>query len=419
MRSSTVPHLGGVDHTLSFLRQGYPFIMRNCDRLGTDIFRARLMLRPAICLRGASAARLFYEGDRLTRVGAMPPTTLRLLQDKGSVQQLDGEAHRRRKALFVRLLMTDAAEMTLLELFREEWHRAVVRWSKADPVALLDGVSVILTHTICRWAGLPMDEPERYRLAVSLRSMIDNAGNPGPTVLAALLRRSATERLLRHALRDVRNGRLKPKASTPLSVIATHRETDGELLPLDAAAVELLNILRPAVAVARYIVFAALALHQHPQWRERLRDADDATADAFAEEVRRFYPFFPLVGARVRSPFEWDGLAFETGDWLLLDLYGTSHDLRHFSEPADFRPDRRLDWREGGFAFIPQGGGRAETGHRCPGERFTVAMTREAVRMLVNAMSYEVPPQDLTIPLDRFPTGPRSGFIIANCRLQN
>ncbi len=37
---------------------------------------------------------MFYSGDRFTRTGgAMPPTVLRLLQDKGSVQQLDGAAH--------------------------------------------------------------------------------------------------------------------------------------------------------------------------------------------------------------------------------------------------------------------------------------------------------------------------------------
>ena len=31
------------------------------------------------------------------------------------------------------------------------------------------------------------------------------------------------------------------------------------------AAVELLNVLRPTVAVDRFIVFAALALHRHPE----------------------------------------------------------------------------------------------------------------------------------------------------------
>ncbi|MER8545794.1 hypothetical protein [Mesorhizobium sp. M0684] len=88
------------DSTLALLREGYDFISARCRRMNTDIFATRLMLRPAICVRGAEAAEMFYGGDHFTRIGAMPQTTLRLLQDKGSVQALDGAAHRHRKARF-------------------------------------------------------------------------------------------------------------------------------------------------------------------------------------------------------------------------------------------------------------------------------------------------------------------------------
>ena len=89
------------DATLALLREGYPFISRRCDRFGSDLFETRLMLRPAICMRGAEAARIFYDGERFTRRNAMPEGTLRLLQDHGSVQQLDGQAHLHRKSLFM------------------------------------------------------------------------------------------------------------------------------------------------------------------------------------------------------------------------------------------------------------------------------------------------------------------------------
>lgn len=53
---------------------------------------------------GEEATRAFYEPGRFTRRGALPPTALMLLQDRGSVALLDGEAHRQRKAMFMSLM---------------------------------------------------------------------------------------------------------------------------------------------------------------------------------------------------------------------------------------------------------------------------------------------------------------------------
>jgi cytochrome P450 len=85
------------------------------------------------------------------------------------------------------------------------------------------------------------------------------------------------------------------------------------------AAVELINVLRPTVAVARFITFAALALHEHPGARQKLQEGDEEYLERFVQEVRRFYPFFPLVGGRARKDFEWRGHRFEEGTWVLLD----------------------------------------------------------------------------------------------------
>ncbi|HKF96087.1 MAG TPA: hypothetical protein VKB53_06180 [Gammaproteobacteria bacterium] len=42
---------------------------------------------------GEDAAQIFYDAGRFTRKRALPPATLRLLQDKGSVRLMEGEAH--------------------------------------------------------------------------------------------------------------------------------------------------------------------------------------------------------------------------------------------------------------------------------------------------------------------------------------
>ncbi len=78
-------------------------------------------------------------------------------------------------------------------------------------------------------------------------------------------------------------------------LISTFQDRNDRLLDEKSAAVELINILRPTVANARYIVFAAMALHSHPEWRTRLQQSDDGL-DLFVDEVRRSYPFIPLIG---------------------------------------------------------------------------------------------------------------------------
>jgi fatty-acid peroxygenase len=113
-------------------------------------------------------------------------------------------------------------------------------------------------------------------------------------------------------------------------------------------------------------------------------------------------------------PFTWNGHPFAYDDWVLLDLHGTNHDPRLFPEPDAFRPERKLSWRNQGYDFIPQGAGDAHSNHRCPGEQLTVAITREATRMLVEAMTYSVPDQDLSMPLNQMPAKPKSRVILEN-----
>ena len=159
-------------------------------------------------------------------------------------------------------------------------------------------------------------------------------------------------------------------------------------------------------------MFAALALHEHPAWREKLRAGDDEYTGLFVQEVRRFYPFAPFVGAKVRAPFDWRGYHFRKGALVLLDVYGTNRDGRQWERPDEFWPERFRQWDQSSYNFIPQGGGDYHHGHRCPGEWITIEATKLAVNFLTRHVTYEVPPQDLRFPLSRIPTFPRSGFVI-------
>ena len=63
---SQMPRSGSFDSSFAVLREGYPFVARRARRYGSDVFRTRLMLRPAVFAVGEDAAREFYAPGRMT-----------------------------------------------------------------------------------------------------------------------------------------------------------------------------------------------------------------------------------------------------------------------------------------------------------------------------------------------------------------
>ncbi|MBP1884303.1 cytochrome P450 [Sinorhizobium mexicanum] len=401
-----IPQTSSLDSTLALFREGYAFISNHCDELGTDIFQSRLMLRSVVCMRGEEAARLFYGADDVTRVGSMPWTVLRLLQDKDSVQQLDGAAHLRRKAMFIDVTMDDAAVASLVERFRQHW---LVHFDRrAGACDLRDAANLILTKASADWIGIaPRWRHDDVKLARQLGRMIDRTGRPGPAAWFALASRRRIERWLATIVAAVRDGSLEVPQGCALKQIGLdYRDADGERLSPQVAAVELLNLLRPIAAISRWIVFLALALARNPQWPERFGHGHDDEIEAFVEEVRRLYPFFPFVGARLTRRHVWQGYSLREGSWLLLDLYGTTHDPRLFASPMNFSAERKLSWRERDFRFIPHGGGRPESSHRCPGEKITVEILKETVKLLCGFLPLRIAPVNAEVPLSAIPASP-------------
>jgi fatty-acid peroxygenase len=412
--ATPLPRDEPFDSTLAMLREGYRFIPDRCRRYGTDAFECRLMLHPAVCVSGPDAARMFYHPGRFTRRGALPPTTLKLLQDQGSVATLDGAAHRHRKAMFLSALAPDAVRR-LADRVAERWRAELPAWAGAGEVVLHHAVEGILCRAVCDWAGVPLTEAEAVERTREFAAMIDGAGAVGVRTVSGLFRRDRTERWASALVKRARAGEVPIPEGTAAHAVVWHRGADGRLLSPTVAAVELINVLRPTVAVARYVTFAALALHEYPDCREKLRSGDEYLG-WFAQEVRRFYPFFPAVGGRVLEPFEWNGRRFGRGAWVLFDVYGTDRDPRAWGEPDAFRPERFAGWRGGPFALVPQGGGDHATEHRCAGEQATVEILKAAVRVLVRDVRYDVPDQDLSVDLSRMPAIPASRFVIANVR---
>lgn len=411
-----IPRERWPDSTLALMADPYRFISKRCHHYQSDLFQARLMLRKTICMTGPEAAEVFYDEGRFTRSGVAPAWLQKTLFGQGGVQGLDGEAHRHRKQMFMSL-MTPARVESLGVIAADWWRVYAQKWAGMDSVALYGEVNELLSRAVCAWAGVPLAEPEVGQRTGELMAMFDRAATLSLGHLWSRLARRRAERWIGKIIDDVRAGRLKPPEESAAWVVAMHRDLKGELLDRHTAAVELINVLRPTVAVSVYVTFAALALHQYPRCRERLAAREAGYADLFAQEVRRFYPFFPAVMARVRNDFEWKGYHFPRGRRVVLDLYGTNHDSRTWDAPEEFRPERFRKWNGCPFNFIPQGGGDHYVNHRCPGEQIAVELIKVSSNFLAGQVIYNVPEQDLQIDYSRLPALPHSRFIVSNVRL--
>ncbi len=396
------------------LREGYRFIGRRCRRYGSDAFRTRLLLQPTVCMRGPAAARLYYDSDRFVRQGAAPRRIRRTLFGEGGVQGLDGAAHQRRKQLFLTLTTHDAVT-EFVDTVERHWRDAASAWETRGQIVLLDEAQALLCRAACEWAGIALTASELERRTRELSALVEAPGAIGPAHWAGRRARQRAERWAAGIMRAVRasvDG--APPPGSAAHTIAWHRDRDrdGALLDERLAAVELLNVLRPTVAVSRYLVFLAHALHEQPASAAAVREGGDAERERFVQEVRRYYPFFPFAVARVRNDFEWYGYPFERGERVLLDLYGTNHDARTWTQPEQFSPQRFRAWGGSAFDFVPQGGGDHLLGHRCPGEWITIALMKRVLEQLTTGMDYRVPPQHLRVDLARMPAVPRSGLVL-------
>ncbi|MCW2620554.1 MAG: cytochrome, partial [Frankiales bacterium] len=188
------------------------------------------------------------------------------------------------------------------------------------------------------WTGVPLPADRLAARTADLKAMVDAPGAVGARHRRGRAARRAAETGLAGTVERVRRETSVGDPS-PLTAIATHRDHHRRLLEPRVAAVELINLLRPIVAIDRFVTFAALALHRNPQWRDRVA-ADQGDAELFVQEVRRFYPFFPAAAARVTDAFEWGGHSFPAGRRVLLDLYGTDRHPGTWSQPDVSDPER-------------------------------------------------------------------------------
>jgi len=403
-----------IDNSLSLLLEGYSFIQNRCYKYKTDIFQTRLLGQEAICLSGEEAAKVFYDNNYFIRKDVAPKRVQKTLTGQNGVQGLDGNAHTIRKQMFMSI-MTPENLKVLIDYTTEQWETNSAKWNNKD-IVLFDEAQIIMCQVACRWAGVPLQNNEIKQRASDLGKMIDGFGGVGLRYWQGRCARKKSEKWIRDIITKIRSKKLSPSKGTAADTIAWNLDQDKNLLNTQIAAVELLNIIRPIVAIATYITFGVLTMYKHPECRKKFQLGDNNYKQNFVQEIRRFYPFTPYVGAQVKKSFTWKQYYIKKGTLVLLDIYGTNHDSRLWLNPYEFIPERFNNWTGNAFSFMPQGGGDCNEGHRCAGELVTIEVMKASLNFIANHLIYKVPKQNMGYRLSRIPTLPKSKFIMSKVR---
>lgn len=399
------------------LDEGYLLLSELRKEANAPVVKARLLNKEVIAIYGKEAAKKFYDPRNFKREGAMPKIVLKTLFGENGVQTLDGQAHEHRKTIFMDLMTPKRME---------EYHRILDKnlTQKLDrqqgQFELFDLAKDVLFRSICEWAGIDLSQltkKEVDQLAEYQISMISSAVTNPATHIKGIDNRKKSEKWAQSLIENARINPVAGKEDVALYAFAKATDDHGELLPIDVAAVELLNVIRPTVALTVWIALMGHALFSRPDIYQRLHAEFDQLKDSFIQEMRRYYPFFPMLPAFAIQDVEVDGYLIPKDSWVVLDLYGTNHDDRMIETPEVFRISRYLGKEkhisyDEEYEMIAQGGGEFKTMHRCAGEWITLHTLRVFSDQLVNKYQFSIPEQDWSIPMNQFPTYPKSKALL-------
>ena len=238
----------------------------------------------------------------------LPKRVQKTLFGTGAIQAMDGERHKHRKLLFMSL-MTPPRSKRLAEAVAKQWKASAEMWEGSNRIVLL-----MKRRKCCAGlpvsGGVPLKDSEVKERAEDFTDMVDAFGAVGPRHWKGRRARLKTEKWIGEVIEDVRSGKLQTPEGSALYEMAFHTELDGNRLDSHMAAVELINVLRPIAAISYFITFSALALHDYPEYRGKLRSRDDQDTERFAHEVRRYYPF-ARFRSRCEKDFVWKNCEFK------------------------------------------------------------------------------------------------------------
>jgi fatty-acid peroxygenase len=401
-----------MDTAFGLFFQGYPSLLKKFRSQQRDVLETNLLpFFKAIAMRGEDAARLFYDDRKFTRRGILQKTQYNNFVATGSPQSEPVITEHKTHTAPAQVMSGESINR-LEQIFVEQWQECIDQWQTRSSIVLFNEAEKLLCITACQWLGIPLHEQEINLRAGQLSVLLDADGAVGPRYFRGRTCRKKLEMWLTLLTADLRGGRLRVPDNSVFHSVAFRKDESGNVIDAYSVALELLSVLKPIVAVARHIVFSALALHENQHYTGKLK-ANAKMYEHFVHEVRRYYPFAPMLAAKVLTPFEYEGVKFDKGVVVMLDIYATNHHENAWKNPGAFYPERFENWtNSNAFNFMQQASHATTIGQSHAGEQITTRLTMAALQFLNEKMQYLVPDQNLSIDINRLPAVPQSRFKI-------
>jgi cytochrome P450 len=389
--------LSPTAQTLRFSVRQIEFVFGARRRLG-EVFRmrTRIVEGGTVITSHPDHVKSLFTADPAEAPSLTGESPLRPIVGPNSTLTALGERHMRQRKLLLPSFHGEAVAR-YTEMIADAAEREIDRWPVGRPFQLAPRMQAITLDVIMGGIFGIEGKPERGTPEHHLRQVIRqlvwlstmpiaqaaellNAGSDeavGPTKIALEYLNRATYAVI---AKRRKTSDLEERHDILSMLIQT---TDDEGTPLTDQELrdELLTlVLAGHETTANSLAWTFERLVRTPDAYERLReavraDADDkdAVIEATIHEGMRSRPVIPVIGRRVKVPWQLGEYGVEADTPVLMSILLVHHREDVYPEPFAFRPERFLNRKSGTYEWIPFGGGI----RRCLGA--TLAMAEQRV----------------------------------------
>ena len=393
------------DNRIQLMLEGYLFVQNRCNRLDTDVFQTKLNGKNVICMNGKEAAEIFFDEEKFEPLNNIPQLPNKNTNEKMTINSLDDQMCEQ----LCNELLSSTRISELNSLYFTRLEEQAKYWSNQEQIIVFDEIKKLITRVACHWAGIPIKDEELSERANDLYALVDPFESAGLKQRDNKRIQNRVESWIQEVFVQVWKEEIHPEPNATITQISNFQQNE-KLLSVTLATNLLIQILKMIVLNANFITFEVLATIQHQEYKRKLYDIDQYD-DWFIQEVRRYFPFEPFIGAKVRKEFTWEGYRFAEGSLVLLDMYGTNHDPRIWYNPDLFWPERFKD-----SEMLPYVRKNHNAYWKMLSEKVSRELMKTTLYFLTNHINFEVVDQDFDFSLRKIPTMLKTGLILKNIK---
>ncbi len=391
---------------LAYGRDPLGFLIRRHQRYG-DLFRISFpFFHDLVYVAEPGLAKQLFTGspDDL-HAGEANATVLEPALGPNSVLTLDGAEHLRQRKLLLPPFHGDRIRRygeTIVEMTR----RQMESWPVGEQFSLRPHTQRITLAVIMRAVFGVHDEERlvrferlielfsaRISMVTSLPPLRRDLG-PGSPWRRFVAARDRLDEFIYEEIRLRRAEGGHAERGDVLSLLMSARDEEGGAMSDEELRDELVTVLAAGhETTATGLAWALERLLRNPEALARLRESlaagEDDYLEATVRETLRARPVLVDVARRLTAPLEIGGYELPAGSYLMAAIAAMHYREDLFPEPERFRPERFLDAKPDGYAWIPFGGGV----RRCIGASFAEYEMRIVLREIVSRAQLRAPDQ--------------------------